>query len=220
MSQMWESHATVSELGYFMDKILSNEIARNIITCLFRGHMPLSEFQKSVSWPLWHHSWVTWQAQVSQLPRFSQTPLAIYGHLSPFLSGDNHLDHWSRLDHWSNSGIISEIISKVVSMVVSLIIYVWFPIQSPIQSLVNSAIIAMIAPVIASMIVSLIISIWSTVNSMTNSVVNSVFWTPTLPKPRILALVFGKPWPKIEGSYIHFVGCIYASYPQCKSNIF
>ena len=74
-------------------------------------------------------------------------------------------------------------------------------------------------PMIVSVIVSLIISIWSPVNSVTNfvtiSVVNSIFWTPTSLKPRILALVFGKPWPKIEGLYVHLLSnvtlfaCIY-----------
>ena len=61
------------------------------------------------------------------------------------------------------------------------------------------------------MVISLIISVWSLVNSVTSS----VFPTPTSPKPRILASVFGKPWPKIEGLYVHLLSnvtplaCIY-----------
>ena len=110
---------------------------------------------------------------------------------------------WSPINSRINSRINSETNSEIISD--------WFPIQSPIQSLINSAIIAMIVPVIASTIVSLIISVWSPVNSVTNT----IFQTPTSPKPRILASVFRKPWPKIEGSYVHFLSnvaslaCIY-----------
>ena len=71
----------------------------------------------------------------------------------------------------------------------------------------------MVAPVIASTTVSLIISSWSPVNSMTNSVTNSIFRTLTSLKPRILASVFGKPWPKIEGSYVHLLSNV--ALPTC-----
>ena len=44
----------------------------------FQGSHALVWVLKECRWALWHHSWVTWQAQVSQLPWFSQTPLSIY----------------------------------------------------------------------------------------------------------------------------------------------
>ena len=114
---------------------------------------------------------------------------------------------------WSPISIWSPVKSMIISVIISLIIYVWFPIQSPIWSLVKSmmvsVIISMIVPVVVSEIISLIIAIQSPVYSMINfvtiSIDNSMVWTPTSLKPRILALLFRKPWPKIEGLYVHLL---------------
>ena len=120
---------------------------------------------------------------------------------------------------WSPISVQSPVNSVIISMIISLIIYIQFLIQSLIWSPANSAIISMIVSMIVSAIILLIISICSPVNSMitsmTISMINTMVQTPALPKPRILALVFRKSWPKIEGLYIHLLSnvtplaCIY-----------